>query len=154
MCFVLAWCTRFFTSAIADWLSSKMVVASLLWKPSSLRNVRSQMASFVACVRAIYSASVDDSATVAWHLLLQLTTPPETRKIYPDVERRESRSLPQFASEYPDKMGFLGLSIVVMAPSISLKFLVPFMYRSMRCAVFKWDCRGSAVNWLMIPMAE
>src|SRR3954452_8718863 len=120
MCFVLAWWTGFFASAIADWLSSKMVVASLLWKPSSLRKVRSQMASFVACVRAIYSASVDDSATVAWRLLLQLTTPPETRKMYPDVERRESKSLPQFASEYPDKMGFSGLSPVAMAPSISL----------------------------------
>src|SRR3954467_2542539 len=119
MCFVLAWWTGFFARAIADWLSSKMVV-TLLWKPSSLRNVRSQMASFVACVRAIYSASVEDSATVAWRLLLQLTTPPETRKMYPDVERRESKSLPQFASEYPDKMGFSGLSPVVMAPSVSL----------------------------------
>src|SRR4051812_45507996 len=51
------------------------------------------MASFVACVRAIYSASVEDSVTVTWHLLLQLTTPPETRKMYPDVERRESKLL-------------------------------------------------------------
>src|SRR4051812_22467544 len=81
-------------------------------------------------------------------------TPPETRKMYPDVKRRESRSLPQFASEYPDKMGFSELSAVVMAPSISLKFLVPFMYRSMRCAALKWDCQGSVANWLMIPMAE
>src|SRR3954447_25854819 len=97
-----------------------MVVTSLLWKPSSLRKECNQMASFIACVQAIYLASVEDSTTVAWHLLLQLTTPPETRKIYPDVERRESRSLSQFASEYPDKMGFSGLSPVVMAPSISL----------------------------------
>src|SRR3954469_23291075 len=28
------------------------------------------------------------------------------------------------------------------------------MYRSMRCAALKWDCQGSAANWLMIPIAE
>ena len=73
MCFVCAWCIGFFANSIHPLLSSKITVAPLCRCSSSDNNWWSQMASLVACVAAIYSASVDESATVGWHFDCQLT---------------------------------------------------------------------------------
>ena len=47
---------------------------------------RSHVASFGASVNATYSASVEESATVDWRFEHQLTGPPLSMKMYPDVD--------------------------------------------------------------------
>src|SRR5208337_1144349 len=88
---------------------------------SSVRRCLIQIASFVACVRAMYSASVLESATVCCFLLLQVTEPPEIVKVYPAVERLSSRFPPQLASLYPSNC---------MSELLYLKekFIVPLRY--------------------------
>ena len=61
---------------------------------------RNQVASFEASVKAIYSGSVDDSATVGCLLEHQLTGPPLSMKIKPEVDFRLSLSLAQSESQF------------------------------------------------------
>lgn len=55
-------------------------------RPSSVRRRQSQVASLAAKVRAMYSASVEDSGTVACCLERQLTGPPFSMNINPEVD--------------------------------------------------------------------
>ena len=59
------------------------------------------MASCTARVQAMYSASVDNSASVTWSLLLQLMAAPLIKKTYPLVDCRVSTLPAQSASVYP-----------------------------------------------------
>lgn len=55
-------------------------------RPSSVSRSLSQVVSFAARVRAIYSALVDDNATVDCFLEHQLTDPLFSIKMRPDVD--------------------------------------------------------------------
>ncbi len=68
-------------------------------RPSSVNRSGSQVASFAVRVRAIYSASVDDSATVGCFFEHQLTGPPFSIKMKPDFDLRLSLSPAQSESE-------------------------------------------------------
>ena len=59
------------------------------------------MASFVACVWPIYSASQVERVTVGWRLDDQLIAPLPMLKTYPEVDLRVSGSPAQSASLYP-----------------------------------------------------
>ena len=65
-----------------------LTALSLFISPSWHRNALSQIASWAASVSAIYSASVDDNATVRCFLLRQLIYPLFIMKAYPLVLRR------------------------------------------------------------------
>ena len=69
--------------------------------PSSRMKALSHTASWVASDSAMYSASVDERATVRCFLLSQLMQPPLSTNTYPLVLRRDSISPGQSASEYP-----------------------------------------------------
>lgn len=69
--------------------------------PSFVKRSRRHVASLAARVSAIYSASVEDRATVACFLEHQLIGPPFSIKIKPDVDFRLSLSPAQSESEYP-----------------------------------------------------
>ena len=60
---------------------------------------RNQVPSFAANVKAIYSASVEDRATVDCLLEHQLTEPPLSMKMNLNVDFRLSLSLAQSESE-------------------------------------------------------
>ena len=60
--------------------------------PSSSRSSFNQTASWVACDKAIYSASVEEIATVDCFVLFQLIVDPLRIKIKPDVDFRSPRS--------------------------------------------------------------
>ena len=88
MCFVRAWCIGFLANPIHPWLSSWMMVTPFWGCPMSASKQQSQMASFVACVAAMYFTSIEDRATVTCHLDDQLTGHPLTRNVYPVVDLR------------------------------------------------------------------
>ena len=88
MCFVCAWCIGFLASPIHPWLSSWMTVAPFWGCPMSANRRQSQMASLVAWVADMYSASIEDRATVTCRLDDQLTGHPLTRNVYPVVDLR------------------------------------------------------------------
>jgi hypothetical protein len=71
---------------MALWLSQKRVVAWVSGLANSPISDCSQINSFVACVDAINSASVEDKAMTGYFLELQEIAPPSIRKIYPDIE--------------------------------------------------------------------
>lgn len=68
---------------------------------NSVSSRRSHVASFAASVRAMYSASVDDKATMGCLLEHQLTGPPLSMKMKPEVDFQLSLSPAQSKSEYP-----------------------------------------------------
>jgi hypothetical protein len=61
------------------------------------------MASLVACVLAMYSASVVDKTIMGCRLLLQEMAPPPITNINLVVDLLSSRSSAQFASQYLTK---------------------------------------------------
>ena len=71
-----------------------------------MSNRRSHIASFAANVNAIYSAWVDNKATVGCLLEYQLTGPPFSIKMKPEVDFRLSRSPAQLESEHPSTNSF------------------------------------------------
>jgi hypothetical protein len=76
MCFVREWYCGFEDRAIAPWLSPQMIVAALPWPEfSSLSNRLSHIASLVACVCPINSASQVERATTLCLLDCQLIAP-------------------------------------------------------------------------------
>src|SRR5258705_13902311 len=68
---------------------------------SSERSQHSQISSFEASVAAIYSACVEEVATVLCCFKAQETAPPEYKKTYPEIKRQLRWSLAQSASVYP-----------------------------------------------------
>lgn len=65
-----------------------------------MSNKRSHVASFVARVKAMYSALVDDNAAVGCFFEHQLTGPSLSMKIKPEVDFRLSLLPAQSESEY------------------------------------------------------
>src|SRR5271155_5482678 len=104
MCLARAWDTGFFARAMALWLSEKRSVGSselpFEW-PSSARSVLIHFNSFVASVRAIYSDSIVDNATVGCRRLFHSIAPLLSMTVYSIVECRVSISPAHSASEYP-----------------------------------------------------
>ena len=77
---------------------------------------------FPASAAAVNSASVEDSATVAWHFDLYAMTPPANMCAIPVTDRRCALSLPQSESTYEWKSvlwagNFKSLSVGVMCVS-------------------------------------
>ncbi len=103
MCLVLAWNCGFFASAIAPWLSPKIMVA--LGSSSSIRSWDrsdcSHIASIVAWVWAMYSASQVEKDTVGWCFEDQLIAPLPISKTKPEIDLRVCMSPAQSASVYP-----------------------------------------------------
>ncbi len=120
ICLVLAWKTGLCAKAIDLWLSplsetlappgsipSRLLLMActhvflleiLIWvccwsgssSPSSVRRSLSQVASLTASMSVIYSASVEERATVDCLFEHQLTGPPLSIKINPEVDFRLS----------------------------------------------------------------
>ena len=82
ICFERARNQGFFASAMAPWLSDEIweIFRACFDAPISQMSVLSQSTSFTAGVRAIYSASVDDKATVGCFLLAENMAPPFNTK--------------------------------------------------------------------------
>src|SRR6266478_5416001 len=94
ICFVRAWYWWSLVSSIVDWLSQLRIVAgSVILKICDIKE-RSQRASFVACVAAMYSDSVVDRETISCRLADQETAPPLTINAYPVIARLSSAILP------------------------------------------------------------
>jgi hypothetical protein len=104
MCFVRACCVRFFVNDIAPWLSHQITVAFFFFMyPNSFMSFVIHMASLVAFVLAMYSASVVHKTIVGCRLLLQEMAPPPIMNTNPVVDLLSSRSPAQSASQYPTK---------------------------------------------------
>ncbi len=96
MCFVHAWQVRFLVNDITPWLSYRITITffSSMY-PKSIINFVIHMASFVACVFAMYSASMVGNAIVGCHLSLQEMVPLPIMKTNLVVDLLSSRSPPQ-----------------------------------------------------------
>src|SRR5271170_1182507 len=103
ICFDRVWCTGFLANANAPWLSILRIVEGRGVIPycSSSNNWPIHLISFAASVNAIYSASIVEMATVGCLQLFHTTTASFNKTTTPVVDLRESKSLPQSASEYP-----------------------------------------------------
>ena len=93
----------FLASCMQPWLSHMMDVAPSCTYPTSANSCRSQIASFVHWLVAIYSASVVDNAMVGCFLHFHEMAPRPTRNTYPVVDRRSLVSPAQCASQNPTK---------------------------------------------------
>ncbi len=102
MCFVRACGVGFFVNDIAPWLSHRITIAffSFMYLDSFMSFVI-HIASLVACVLAMYSASVVDKAIVGCRLLLHEVAPPPIMNTNPMVDLLSSRSPTQSTSQYP-----------------------------------------------------
>ncbi len=102
MCFVRAWWVGFLVNDITPWLSHQITIIffSSMY-PKSVINFVIHMASFVACVFAMYSTSVVDNVILGCHLLLQEMAPPPIIKTNPVLHLLSTRSPPHSASQYP-----------------------------------------------------
>ncbi len=94
--------------------------------PKSIINFVIHMASFVACVFAMYSASVVDNVIVRYRLLLQEMAPPPNMKTNHVVDLLSSRSPPQSASQYPST------SLDAVASNCNFICNVPCKYQKIR----------------------
>src|ERR1700720_271954 len=93
------WCSGFFATFMADWLSTLNLDGKLGLYPNSLRMLCIHIISFPASTAAMYSASVVDKATIGCNLLLQLTAPVPTLIKYPLVDLPDCLHPPKSASE-------------------------------------------------------
>ncbi len=102
MCFVRAWWVGFFVNDIAFWLLHQITITffSSMY-PKSIINFVIHMVSFVACVFAMYSASVVDNVIVGCHLLFQEMAPPPIMKTNLVMDLLSSKSPLQSTSQYP-----------------------------------------------------
>ena len=107
MCFERACWTLSFESTMADWLSMLILEASFYVKVSSVSIARIQIACCAAYEVAIYSASIEESATVVCFFELHAMTPFPIRNAYPEIDHRSSGFDPQSASKYPSSWKFL-----------------------------------------------
>ncbi len=127
MCFVQACCVGFFINDIAPWLSHRITIPFFSFMyPNSFMSFVIHMASLVACVLAMYSASVVDKAIVGGRLLLHEVAPPPIMNINPVVDFLSSRSPAQSASQYPTT------SWGDNPPKRNLNCNVPCKYQKMR----------------------
>jgi len=101
ICLVLEWWTGLCANFAAPWLSFHIVTLALELNPSSFKKLIRWMASFVTSVIAIYSASVDESATVRCFLDSQEIAAPPRIKMDSVYDFLSVASLPQSASTYP-----------------------------------------------------
>jgi len=84
------------------WLSHRITITFLFFMYlNSFMNFVIHMVSLVACVLTMYSTLVVDKTIVGYRLLLQKMAPPPIMNINPMVDFLSSRSLTQFASQYP-----------------------------------------------------
>jgi len=105
ICFVRLCPIGFHVSPIAAWLSSHTVTGLVQLTPMSVSSCRNQTTSCVAELKAMYSASAVERATVDCFWLSQLIAPLDILKTLPVVERRVSKSQAQSASLYPSTSG-------------------------------------------------
>ena len=84
----------------APWLSMNNVVGWYCGKPNSCSIERRYSIVFPASAAAVNSASVEDSATVAWYFDLYAITPPANICAMPVTDRQCALSLPQSESTY------------------------------------------------------
>ncbi|OAE33233.1 hypothetical protein AXG93_3105s1410 [Marchantia polymorpha subsp. ruderalis] len=115
-------------------------------KPRSFNNFLNHIASASALDKAMYSASVEESATEEsatdfCFFDVQLMVPPLSWKQYPEVDRLVSRQPPQSASECPVKPD--GLSTLV---NTRPKSRVPFRYRKILLTAFQCINPGFDMN--------
>jgi hypothetical protein len=108
--------------------------------PKSIINFVIHMASFVACVFAMYFTSVVDNAIVGFHLLLQEMAPPPIMKTNPVVDLLSSKSPPQSASQYPNT------SLDGVAPNCNFICNVPYKYRRIRLTAIQCSLLGFAMH--------
>src|SRR5277367_51819 len=120
MCLVRAWYVESLDSAMAPWLSQKIVVGPLRSAESSERSLRSHMASFAACVRPTYSDSVLERVMMGCFFELQDIAPLPIKKAYPEIEWRWSCEA-QSASVKPVKTS-------PSPPRTNIRSRVPFRY--------------------------
>lgn len=85
--------------SIASLLSHQIVVGMFIENPNSLRSDLIHKASCVALVRAIYSASVDERATMGCSLDCQVIGEFPKKKTFPEVDLLVIKSPAQSASE-------------------------------------------------------
>ncbi len=104
MCFVRAYCMGFLVNDIAPLLSNQITIAffSFMYLNSFMK-FAIHMACLVACVLAMYSASIIDRAIVGCRLLLKEMVPPPIMNTNPVMDLLSSRSSAQFASQYLTK---------------------------------------------------
>ncbi len=94
----------FLVNDIAPLLSHQITIAFFSFMyPNSFMIFAIHMASLIAYVLAMYSASVVDRAIMGCHLLLQKMAPPPIMNTNPMVDLLLSRSPTQSASQYPTK---------------------------------------------------
>ena len=114
---------------------------------SSVRRQRSQTSSFAALAVAMYSAWVEEVATVDCCLDVQDMAPPERRKAYPDTEQQFDQSFAQSALVYP----ISSLSpIIYMMP----QFGEPARYHMICLRPSMWSWTKVTVNGASARMAE
>jgi len=105
MCLVQVWYLVLCATAMHPWLSANITMerSFLYWRSrlSLRRTKRSQIAFWVACVSAIYSASVDYKATVACFLVDQETGDWPARKIHTAELLSKSKQPAQSLSSWP-----------------------------------------------------
>src|ERR1700743_3695498 len=78
-CFILPWCSEFFATASADWLSMHRGEGlDEQFSPSSVNSFLSQLISAPAETAEMYSASVVDNATTDCNLELHEMAPVST----------------------------------------------------------------------------
>ncbi len=97
------------------------------------------MVSLVACVLAMYLASIVDRVIVGYHLLLQEMAPPTIMNINLMVDLLSSRSFAQLASQYPTKPWGAN------APKRNLSCKVLCKYQKMRLTTIQCSRLGLAM---------
>jgi len=104
MCFVRACWVGFFINDIAPWLSHRITIAFFSFMyPNSFMNFVIHLVSLVACVLAMYLASIINKSIMGCPLLFQEMAPPPIMNTNPMVDILFSRSSAQFTSQYPTK---------------------------------------------------
>jgi hypothetical protein len=93
------------------------------------------MASQTVLLKAMYSASVDDSETILCFRVVHDTVDPKTLKTYPVIDFRSSISFAQSASAYPmifsERLCFLSTLLLTFHIPVYLSvylFIYQFIY--------------------------
>jgi hypothetical protein len=105
----------------------------------SIINLVIHIASFVAWVFAMYSASVVDNAIVGCRLLLQEMAPPPIMKTNHVVDLLSSRSPLQSASQYPS------ISLDSVALNCNFIYNVPCKYQKICLTAIQCSMLGLAM---------
>ena len=117
ICFDCAWNCGFAASAITNWLSM-CNSDGLAWvNLSAVRKFHSQMICFVARVAAIYSASIDNKATMDCFFEVYEIALPPIRNVYPEIDFWSISFKAQPASEK--------LDIAMVALPLHWSYIIP-----------------------------